>query len=73
MKLVHKSVTVHSDVWRRLRLNAELSGVAVRDFLAFIINISSPIIESEDPESFKKLKDLARQQRQARNSQRTTQ
>lgn len=43
MCLVHKSIDVRPEVWRILRVNAELSGVALRDYLTFLIERSSPI------------------------------
>ena len=44
---VHKSVDVRSEVWRKLRVNAELSAVPVRDFLAYLIE-RSEAVKSED-------------------------
>jgi len=41
--LVHKSIDVRPEVWRRLRINAELSGVPVRDYLSFLVERSKPV------------------------------
>lgn len=49
--LVHKSVNVRPEVWRQLRINAERSGVPIRDFLAFVVENSEPILSAEDPRS----------------------
>jgi hypothetical protein len=43
MKLVHKSLSIHPQIWRKLRIHAELSDVPLRDFLAYLIDRSSPI------------------------------
>jgi len=50
MKLVHKSVDIRQDVWRRLRVNAAESGVSLRDYLTFVIESSEPI-SSDDPQT----------------------
>ena len=43
MALAHKSVAVRPEVWRKLRINAELSGVSVRDYLSYLVERSFPI------------------------------
>jgi len=47
MTWVHKSVDVRSDVWRKLRINAEMSEVPVRDFLAYLIERSEPVTDDD--------------------------
>jgi len=47
MGLVHKSVEIRPEVWRKLRINAELSGVPVRDFITYLIEQSQPIPEND--------------------------
>jgi macrodomain Ter protein organizer (MatP/YcbG family) len=47
MALVHKSVDVRLEVWRKLRLNAELSGVPLRDYLSYLIERSRPVLEGD--------------------------
>lgn len=47
MKLVHKSVYIRSDVWRRLRINAELSDCSLRDYLTYLIELSDPIDDAD--------------------------
>jgi len=47
MALVHKSVEIRPEVWRKLRVNAELSGVPVRDFITYLIEQSQPIHETD--------------------------
>lgn len=43
--LVHKSVYIRPEVWRRLKVNACLSGVPVRDYLTYLIVHSEPVTE----------------------------
>lgn len=43
MRLVHKSIDVRPEIWRTLRLHAELSDVAVRDYLSWLIEQSQPV------------------------------
>ena len=50
MALVHKSFEVQQSVWKKLRINAEESGVPIRDFLAFVIAHSSPVAGGDSPE-----------------------
>jgi len=47
--LVHKSIDVRPEVWKRLRVNAELSGVAVRDYLSYLIEQAKPVPERDAP------------------------
>jgi macrodomain Ter protein organizer (MatP/YcbG family) len=44
--LVHKSIDVRPEIWRRLRINAELSGAAVRDYLAYVIERAEPVADA---------------------------
>lgn len=43
MPLTHKTVDIRPDVWRTLRLNAELSHCRLRDYLTFLIMHSRPL------------------------------
>jgi len=45
--LVHKSIAVRAEIWRKLRLNAELSGVPLRDYLTWLVEQSGPVSESD--------------------------
>ena len=65
MPLVTKSVAVHGDVWRQLRVNAELSGVAVRDYLTFLILKSNPV-QGTDSETRQQLSVISEANKQAR-------
>lgn len=47
MPLAHKSIDVRPEVWRRLRVNAELSGVPVRDYLTYLIERADPVPEKD--------------------------
>ena len=47
MALTHKSINIREEVWRQLRINAELTGVPVRDFLTYLIVNSQPISEGD--------------------------
>lgn len=47
MALTHKSINIREEVWRQLRINAELTGVPVRDFLTYLIVNSHPISGSD--------------------------
>lgn len=42
-KLVHKSVYIEPEVWQRLKVNAELSDLTLRDYLSQIILDSEPL------------------------------
>jgi len=48
MALTHKSINIREEVWRQLRINAELTGVPVRDYLTFIILNSKPVDEQDE-------------------------
>lgn len=50
MTMLSKSFKVRADVWKHLRLNAEQSGVPLRDYLAFLIARSSPVPEGPTPD-----------------------
>jgi hypothetical protein len=69
MLLVHKSVCVQEEIWRKLRINAELSGVSVRDYLSYLIFNSQPVA-SNDLEAYQQLEALAKDNQAAR--QKTT-
>jgi hypothetical protein len=49
MPLVHKTVDVRPEVWKKLRLHAEMSGVHLRDYLTHLIEASSPVLAEDDP------------------------
>lgn len=50
MPLVHKSIDVRPEIWKRLRLNAEITGVALRDYLTYLIERSSPVTDAQQVE-----------------------
>ena len=62
--LLHKSVHVLPQVWRQLRINSEISGVSLRDFLTYLINNSRPVTD-QDAENRKVLEVICEQNRQA--------
>jgi len=45
--LAHKTLDVRPETWRRLRINAELSGVTLRDFVTYLIETSAPVNEGD--------------------------
>ncbi|MFN3166134.1 MAG: hypothetical protein ACE37H_03615 [Phycisphaeraceae bacterium] len=47
-KLVHKSVYIEPEVWRRLKVNAELSDLPLRDYLRMLILTGQPTGNNED-------------------------
>jgi macrodomain Ter protein organizer (MatP/YcbG family) len=47
--LIHKSIDVRREVWTRLKVNAELSGVALRDYLSYLALASGPVDPAESP------------------------
>lgn len=69
MRLVHKSLDIRPEVWRQLRINAELSGVPLRDYLSYLIESSRPVSES-DGDSQAMLARVVEENRQARLSSR---
>lgn len=46
--LVHKSVYIEPEVWLRLKVNAELSDLTLRDYLRQLILNSSPVDRPDD-------------------------
>lgn len=48
--LVHKSVHVRREVWQKLRLHSEMSGVPLRDFLTYLIEASKPVTSDQGPD-----------------------
>lgn len=64
--LVHKSISIRPEVWKRLRINAELSNVSVRDYLSFLIEQSEPVPE-KDTTARGVLDQAAENNRRARN------
>ena len=48
--LIHKSVHVRREVWQKLRLHSEMSGVPLRDFLTYLIEVSKPVSSDQGPE-----------------------
>ena len=67
MPLVIKSVGVQRKVWDQLRINAELSGVPLRDFITYLILNSRPIPE-EDRVARGELSTIGRSNREARQT-----
>lgn len=65
MPLIHKSVCVREEVWRRLRINSELSGVAVRDYLTYVILTSQPVVTG-DPEAKQQMEAVVRENQRIR-------
>lgn len=66
MALTHKSINVREEVWRQLRINAELTGVPVRDFLSYLILKSQPVPE-EDRDAREELSLVAKANEEARH------
>ncbi len=66
MSLVHKSVDVRADVWQKLRVNAEMSGCSVRDYLTYLIEQSNPI-DAKSQHAIDILKDVGEMNRYARS------
>jgi len=64
--LVHKSVDVRPEIWRKLRINAELSGVSLRDYLTWVIDSSVPA--DDDPTAVSDLQRICERNRTAKNS-----
>jgi hypothetical protein len=62
--LVHKSVDVRPEVWRKLRIHAELSDVSVRDYLSYLIEGSEPVTP-QDAGRWSGLQDAAKANRAA--------
>ena len=67
MALVIKSVGVQRKVWEQLRINAELSGVTVRDFLSYLIVNSRPV-QDDNPQEREQLLAIGRANKQARQA-----
>lgn len=63
MQLVHKSVDVPSAVWKRLRLNAELSDTSLRAYLCWLILQSDPVTPN-DLEEHTRLREVEQQVQQ---------
>ena len=57
--LIHKSVHVRREIWQKLRINSELSNAALRDYLAYLIEYSQPVPESQG-EARTKLENIAK-------------
>lgn len=44
----HKSINIRPEVWKQARINAELSGVALRDYLSYLIVSGGPIDAADE-------------------------
>lgn len=66
MPLVHKSVSVRAEVWKKLRIDAELSGVSLRDFLTYLIEGGRAVAVGET-DIQNRLNNIARQNAAARS------
>jgi len=69
--LVNKSIAIRPEVWRKLRINAELTGVSVRDYLTWIIE-RSQLVPSTDSISRAELRSVEEANRLAKTSSLTT-
>ncbi len=69
MALVHKSVDIRIEVWRRLRINAELSGVSLRDYLSYLIEANGPV-DPRDGHTAELLHEVISSNQAARDAQR---
>jgi hypothetical protein len=45
--LAHKSIDIRPELWRRARLNAEMSDVALRDYISYLLAMSEPVTEAD--------------------------
>ena len=48
--LVHKSVEILPEAWKKLKIHSELSGVSLRDYLTFLIQRSEPVLDGDSDE-----------------------
>lgn len=46
--LAHKTIDIRPELWRRARINAELSGVPLRDYLSYLLVSCEPVVEADD-------------------------
>ena len=56
--LVHKSVYIRPEVWKKLKLAALVSGFTVRDYLTYLIEQAEPI-ELSDQDARSRLEHIA--------------
>lgn len=68
--LCHKSIDILPEIWRQLRINAELSGCSVRDYLSLLIDQSKPVA-TNDTETQTHLARIAERNRMARENRST--
>jgi len=57
-KLLHKSVYVLDEVWRKARMNAVASRCSVRDYITYVLNNSCPV-DLSDPNQAATLRHLS--------------
>ncbi len=65
--LAHKTIDIRPELWRQARINAELSGVPLRDYISYLLTTSQPIQEG-DSEQRAILDAQVRLNREARQS-----
>ena len=66
MPLVHKSLSVRPEVWRKLRLDAELSGAPLRDFFTYLVERAAPV-SAADREAVSQLQSITKSNAAARS------
>lgn len=64
---VHKSIGIRPEVWKRLRIHAELSDTSLRDYLSYLIERSEPV-DLKDTEGLSVLQQVSVKNRQARDA-----
>jgi hypothetical protein len=45
--LAHKTIDVRPELWRQARINAELSGVPLRDYISYLLTVCEPVGKDE--------------------------
>ena len=64
--LAHMTIDIRPELWRRARINAELSGVPLRDYISYLLITSKPI--EEDPDQRAALNEQVRLNQEARRA-----
>ena len=62
MKVVRKTLDIRRDLWRRVRVNSEASGVHLRDYVSYLFEKSQPVMES-DLEARRELEQMVKSNR----------
>ncbi len=45
--LAHKTIDIRPELWRQARINAELSEVALRDYISYLLTTCRPVSEGD--------------------------